>query len=111
MPAIRTLTVKGDPYRRGYQHGRAYAGPIGELAEAFLAVNHGRITVEKLMEMTRIHTEEGFSICQSPIEGYEVETAGAVIMCPTTREMWALWGRPSENEYEKFMPGKELAEA
>lgn len=82
-----------------------------EQAQAFLTVNHGRYTPEKLMEMTRIRTEEGFSICQSPIEGYEVETAGAAIMCPTTREMWALWGRPSENEYEKFTPGGELAEA
>ena len=78
-------------------------------AEAFLTVNHGRYTPEKLMEMTRIRTEEGFSICQSPIEGYNVETAGAVIMCPTTKEMWALWGRPSENEYERFMPGEKPA--
>ncbi|MEZ6193112.1 MAG: C45 family peptidase [Phycisphaerales bacterium] len=79
-----------------------------EQAEAFLAVNHGRYTPEKLMEMTRIRTEEGFSICQSPIAGYEVETAGAVIMCPTTKEMWALWGRPSENEYERFVPGGKM---
>lgn len=78
-------------------------------AHAFFAVNHNRITPEKLMELTRIRTEEGFSICQSPIQGYEVETAGAVIMSPTTKEMWALWGRPSENEYEKFTPGQKRA--
>jgi len=80
-----------------------------EQAQAFLAVNHGQITPEKLMEMTRIRTGEGFSICQSPVEGYDVETAGAVIMCPTTRQMWALWGRPSENEYERFAPGYKMA--
>ncbi|GAB4108036.1 MAG: C45 family autoproteolytic acyltransferase/hydolase [Phycisphaeraceae bacterium] len=73
-------------------------------AQAFLTVNHGRITPEKLMEMTRIQTEVGFSICQTPIPGYDVETAGACIMCPTTREMWAVWGQPTDNEYEHFTP-------
>ena len=60
--------------------------------------------------MTRIRTEEGFSICQTPIEGYNVETAGACIMSPSTREMWALWGRPSDNEYEHFTVGAKLTQ-
>jgi isopenicillin-N N-acyltransferase-like protein len=80
-------------------------------AHAFLAVNHGRITPEKLMEMTRIQTEEGFSICQTPVEGYAVETSGACIMSPSTREMWAVWGKPTENEFERFVPGGKLARA
>ena len=79
-------------------------------AHAYLTVNHGRLTVEKLMELTRIRTEEGFSVCQSPIEGYDVETAGACIMSPSTRELWALWGRPSEEEYEHFAVGKKFAQ-
>lgn len=92
-------------------HARQSTETRLDQAHAFFAVNHGRITPEKLMEMTRVRTEEGFSICQSPVEGYHVETAGAVIMCPTTKQMWALWGRPSENEYEAFSPGGELTGA
>ncbi len=80
-------------------------------AHEFINANAGQITPDVLMDFTRIRKDEGFSICQSPVEGYDVETSGAVIMSPHTGEMWALWGRPSENEFERFTPGKKLAQA
>ncbi len=80
-------------------------------AHAYLGENKDKITVESLMRMTRIRNEDGFSICQTPVEGYNVETSGACIMSPATREMWALWGLPSEGEFERFVPGAKHAKA
>lgn len=74
-------------------------------ARAFLSDHTGRITVQSLIEMTRLRRAEGFSVCQTPVAGYDVETSGACVMSPAIREMWALWGLPSENDYERFTPG------
>ncbi len=74
-------------------------------ARAFLGEHSKKIDVETLMELTRLKKGEGFSVCQTPVAGYDVESSGACVMSPGTGEMWALWGLPSENEYERFVPG------
>lgn len=61
-------------------------------------VNRSGITPEDLMELTR----EPGSICQVPSEPYRIETSGAVVMRPQSREFWACWGQPATNDYERI---------
>ncbi len=42
-------------------------------------------------------------ICRRSEAPHHVESSGAVIMRPATRELWAAWGLPSENDYERFL--------
>jgi isopenicillin-N N-acyltransferase-like protein len=56
------------------------------------------ITVETLQAVTR----DPEAICYTGKPPYHVETCGAAIMRPKTGEFWAVWGLPSENEYERF---------
>ena len=74
-------------------------------ARAFLGDRSGKITVKTLMELTRLRRGEGFSVCQTPVAGYDVESSGACVMSPGTGEMWAVWGLRSENAYQRFTPG------
>jgi len=55
-------------------------------------------TPDMLMEITR----DGEAICTRPVAPRFVESCGAAIMRPATREFWAVWGLPDENEYERF---------
>jgi isopenicillin-N N-acyltransferase like protein len=75
-------------------------------ARGFLARHSGEIDKDVLMGLTRLREGDGFSVCQTAVKGYEVETSGACVMSPGTGEMWAVWGLPSENEYERFAPGE-----
>jgi isopenicillin-N N-acyltransferase-like protein len=71
-------------------------------ASRFLDEQTGQITVETLMALTRYHEESGLSVCAHAQPGYNVESSGACIMSPTTRELWAVWGNPCQNAYEAF---------
>jgi len=73
-----------------------------EQAERFLHERAGTIDVNILMEMTRLHQADDMSICAHVRPGYDVETSGACIMAPESGELWALWGLPCSNEYERF---------
>lgn len=55
-------------------------------------------TPESLMAMLRDEN----SICRHPEPPQSYESSGAVIMRPRSMELWACWGIPSENEFEKF---------
>lgn len=79
MTSIRVLTVSGAPYEPGYAHGKAHTQAIGELT--------GQITVDVLMALTRYHEGNGLSVCAHAQPGYDVESSGACIMSPTTREL------------------------
>ena len=74
-------------------------------ARAFLDQRSGKIDKDALIELTRLQEGDGFSVCQTPIEGYDVESSGACVMSPGTGEMWAVWGLPCDNEFERFVPG------
>ncbi len=76
-----------------------------EQAQAYLSEHTGQINKDVLIKLTRLREGAGFSVCQTPVEGYEVESSGACVMSPGTREMWAVWGLPSEGEFERFVPG------
>ena len=52
---------------------------------------------DDLMALTR----EPDAVCQTAVEPYHVESSGATVMRPRTKEFWAVWGLPSMNEYQK----------
>lgn len=56
------------------------------------------ITVETLMALTR----DPNHICVISEAPLYLETCGAAIMRPATGEFWAVWGLPTQNEYERF---------
>lgn len=80
-------------------------------ASRILATDQGMVTLDSLMAMTR-HEEPGtFSICAHTRPDYDVETSGAAIMSPATRELWAAWGAPNVNPYEHFVVRQSQQEA
>jgi len=56
------------------------------------------VTLERLMALTR----DPVAICHGSQPPFHIESSGAAIMRPATDELWAVWGLPSENEYEVF---------
>ncbi len=91
------------------------------LAQRYLQERAGRIDAETLMTMTRLRGESvgpggdgeggeggdgaeaaGYGICAAARPGYAIETSGACVMSPASGELWAVWGRPSRNDYERF---------
>lgn len=74
-------------------------------SRAFLGARRGSININAIKEMTRLHVPGQMSICAHAQPGYDVESSGACIMSPATRQMWALWGLPCQNEYEEFTVG------
>ncbi len=71
-------------------------------AEQFLTDHHGKITPDTLIELTRLHVDDEPSVCAHATPDYHIESSGACIMSPATRELWAVWGLPCQNEYERF---------
>jgi isopenicillin-N N-acyltransferase-like protein len=58
----------------------------------------GPIDEARLMELTR----DPQAICQRSLPPFHIESSGAMIMRPGGGELWAVWGLPSENEYERL---------
>lgn len=71
-------------------------------ATQYLDEHHGRITVDTLMALTRYHVGAELSVCAHVRPGYDIESSGACIMSPDTRQLWAVWGNPCANAYEAF---------
>jgi isopenicillin-N N-acyltransferase-like protein len=44
-------------------------------------------------------------ICRRSEPPYHMETSGAVVMRPRTRELWAVWRSPLDSAYERFVVG------
>lgn len=74
------------------------ASSKARLARAIELLDQDSFEVENLMALTR----DPEAICQQSAPPYHVESCGAAIMRPRTREMWAVAGRPDLNEYERF---------
>jgi len=68
---------------------------LGHAAEL---VGNDQLGVADMMALTR----DERSICRHPEPPYSYESCGAAIMRPRTRELWACWGVPSENDFERF---------
>ena len=68
------------------------------LTRAIELLSGDAIGVAELMEITR----DPEAICQVARPPYHIESSGAAVMSPATGELWAVWGLPSENEYDHF---------
>ncbi len=72
------------------------ASSEGRLQRAAELAHHS-LDVEALIALTRDPV-----ICRRSEAPYHIESSGAVIMQPATREVWAVWGIPADHEYERF---------
>lgn len=81
------------------REAESLASSKARLNRGYEILNDKAITPEKLMALTR--DEE--AICVRAHPPYNSESAGGAIMRPATRDFWAVWGLPSENEYEHFV--------
>ncbi|MET0881426.1 MAG: C45 family peptidase [Acidimicrobiales bacterium] len=70
-------------------------------ARAVELVGKRPIDEQSLMALTR----DEDAICERPEPPYHVMSCGATVMRPVTRELWAVWGLPVENQYEHFTVG------
>jgi isopenicillin-N N-acyltransferase-like protein len=85
--------------------GVSLASTHARLAQAnkYLSERQGSITVDSLIDLTRYHEGDALSVCAHAQPGYDVESSGACLMSPSTRELWAVWGNPCQNQYEHFI--------
>lgn len=89
VPATRAVDRPRLPASQAHSEER--------LTSAQRLLDRDGITVDDLMALTRAP-----HICVSAEPPLFVETCGAAIMQPRSGRFWALWGRPTENEYELF---------
>ncbi|MEO0586142.1 MAG: C45 family peptidase [Planctomycetota bacterium] len=73
-------------------------------AHAWLDDHAGRIDRAALWSLLRQRDPDPDvpGICHSPLHGYAVDTAGAVVMSPTDRRLDAVWGNPDRTEEQSF---------
>ena len=64
------------------------------LDAATRALSRDDITIDDLIALT------GGDICQISTAPAHIESSGAAIMRPRTREFWACWGPPTDNDYQ-----------
>lgn len=57
-----------------------------------------------LAELEGLLREPGY-ICRRSTAPYHVESSGAVICRPDTRELWAVWGIPADRPFQRFVVG------
>jgi isopenicillin-N N-acyltransferase-like protein len=70
------------------------------LARATELCRDPSLDLHAMMTMTRDPV-----ICRRSEPPYHMETSGAVIMRPRTRELWAVWRSPMDSAYERFVVG------
>ena len=74
-----------------------------ESSEARLRKGYGLLAKDGLTEEDlQALTRDPEAVCVSSKPPFHIETCGAAIMRPATGDFWAVWGSPSENEYEHF---------
>lgn len=76
---------------------RARFGAATDLLNEVIASSRP-IGVDELIALTR----EPKVICRRSEPPHNTESSGAAIMRPSTREFWACWGVPADNEFELF---------
>lgn len=70
------------------------------LARAEALSAPGRIGFQALADLCRDPV-----ICRASEAPFHMETSGAVVMRPATRELWAVWGSPATHPWERFVVG------
>ena len=74
------------------------ASSEGRLGRGRDLLSKNDLTEEDLQAVTR----DSDAICVTSKPPHHIESCGAAIMRPATGDFWAVWGLPSENEYEHF---------
>ena len=111
MPSARPVTALTDAAVAHTNHTltdatTAVQGPRADalqdsserrLATAERWLDRDGINADDLMALTR----EPDAVCQVAVEPYHVESSGAAVMRPKTKEFWAVWGLPKDNEFQK----------
>jgi isopenicillin-N N-acyltransferase-like protein len=62
------------------------------------ALQHGEVDVARLQALMAEKT----CICRHSAPPGHIETSGALVVRPATGELWATWGPPDENPWERF---------
>ncbi len=110
MPSIRAVTKlerkpivhtnhtidEGTSAVQVERHPSLQASSEVRLSTARALLAEGTIDVDRLMALTR----EPTAICQRASDPFRIESSGAVIMRPATKDFWACWGRPEENDFQ-----------
>ncbi|MAT97949.1 MAG: hypothetical protein CL608_12455 [Anaerolineaceae bacterium] len=76
----------------------AQASSEARLMKAAALLAERPLTIHHLIALTR----DPDAICVRAKPPMHIESCGAAIMQPKTGTFWAVWGLPSENEYEEF---------
>ncbi|QDU72972.1 C45 family autoproteolytic acyltransferase/hydolase [Mucisphaera calidilacus] len=85
------------------KHPTALACSQTRLADADELINTmPAINAAALRNLLATRRDDGMGICHDAMEGYKVETSGAVVMDPAERQLWACWGRPDTAPWEHF---------
>lgn len=71
------------------------AGSIHRLETAARFLERDVVTADDLMALTRLPD----AICLDAAPPLHLETSGAAVMDPANRRLWAVWGKPTENDY------------
>ncbi len=91
IPAMKELEQNREPAR--------LVSTVQRYADGNRWLEARPITTDHLIDLTRDES----AICQRVTDNaYHILSCGAAIMRPKTSEMWAVWGLPSENEYQRF---------
>ena len=98
-PVVHTNHCLADATKRAERTRDAFSQGSSEerAAQAQTLLSRKNVTVEDLQVLTQNDT-----ICVRSAPPKHVETCGAAIMRPATGDFWAVWGLPTENEYEHF---------
>jgi len=110
MPTARPVTTMGDAAVAHTNHTiDAQAGAVeGARADVLQDSSRRRLrTAHQWLDRTNIGhedlmalTREPNAVCQVAVEPYRVESSGATVMRPKTKDFWAVWGLPSMNEFQ-----------
>lgn len=76
------------------------ASSVDRLGRAQSRLAEAPADFDRLVALTRDPV-----ICRRSAPPFHLETSGAVITRPATRELWAVWGLPTESEYERVVVG------
>ena len=71
------------------------ANSARRLERAVGLLDRDGITADDCMAITR----DPDSICRESDDTHHIESSGAVVMRPRTRDFWAVWGVPRHNDY------------
>lgn len=71
---------------------------LERLSRAIERTRTGPLGLPELVALTRDPV-----ICRASEPPYHMETSGAVVMRPRTRELWAVWRSPRDHDYERFV--------